>query len=320
MPDQLLTVTVSPHIHSGETVKSIMRDVIIALIPMLAASVYFFGMQALTVTAVCVAACIASEAVMQKLMCRKITVSDGSALITGLLLGFCMPASSPWWLCVVGGVLAIVVGKQLFGGLGYNPFNPALVARGVLLVSWPVRMTTWPVPQPGLGLSIKALGCAAQGVTGATPLAEGLQTMPTYLHLFLGNVGGSLGETCKAAILIGAIYLLIRRHICWRIPLTFIGTVALFSYLRGDDALYQVLAGGLFLGAFFMATDMVTSPMTGKGKLIFGIGCGLVTSLIRFYGGTPEGVCYSILFMNCLAPIIEKYTMPRKFGYVGKSE
>ncbi len=300
----MLTVTVSPHIHSGETIKSIMRDVIIALVPVLAAAVYYFGMQALTVTAVCVAACVASEAILQKLMGRRITVSDGSAVVTGLLLGFCMPVSSPWWLCVVGGVIAIVVGKQLFGGLGYNPFNPALVARGVLLVSWPVRMTTWIAPD---------------GITKATPLAEGLEIIPSYMNLFLGNVGGSLGETCKAAILLGAAYLLIRRHICWRIPLTFIGTVALFVFIRTGDgwqALYQILAGGLFLGAFFMATDMVTSPMTGKGKIIFGIGCGLVTSLIRFYGGTPEGVCYSILFMNCLTPILDRYTTPKKFGYV----
>ncbi len=312
----MLTVTVSPHIHSGETVRSIMRDVMIALVPALAASIYFFGLPALRVIIVCVTTCVIIEALIQALMQRTITVSDGSAIVTGLLLAFCLPSNSPRWLCVVGSAIAIIVGKQLYGGLGYNPFNPALVARGVLLVSWPVRMTSWPASQPGL--------MTPDAVTAATPLAENLTIAPSFMDLFVGGVGGSLGETCKIALLLGALYLLIRRHICWRIPVTFIGTVAVFSYMRGGsglsgDILYQILSGGLILGAFFMATDMVTCPLTNKGKLIFGIGSGLVTALIRFYGGNPEGVCFSILFMNCITPIIDRYTLPKKFGYVRKS-
>ncbi len=309
-----LTVTVSPHIHCGEMTSMVMKDVMIALIPVLAASVYFFGLAVFSVVFTCAAACVITEALIQKLMGRPITVTDGSAVVTGLLLGFCLPSNAPGWLCVVGAVIAIVIGKQLYGGLGYNPFNPALVARAVLLVSWPVRMTSWPVPSTGMLSS-----GGADAVTGATPLAAKIATMPiyaSYSDLFTGNVGGSLGETCKIAILLGAACLMIRKHICWRIPVTFIASVAILSYLKGDDALYQILAGGLFLGAFFMATDMVTGPLTGTGKLVFGTGCGIVTFLIRSYGGTPEGVCYSILIMNCITPLIDRYTMPRKFGYV----
>ncbi len=306
----------SPHIHSGDTVKSVMYDVVLALLPVLAASVYFFGMDAVGVIVVTVLSCIAFEALTQWVMGRRVTALDGSAMITGLLLAFSLPPASPWWMCVVGGGIAIVIGKQVYGGLGYNPFNPALVARCVLLVSWPVHMTHWIAPHPGSFFS------GPDVTTTATPLAHNLQVAPSYAALFIGNVGGSLGETCKPAILLGALYLVFRGRIRLHTPLAFVGTVALFVWLRGGegihgDVLYQVLAGGLLLGAFFKATDMVTTPLTGKGQILFGIGCGLITCMIRYYGGMPEGVSFAILLMNCLTPIIDRYTLPRKLGWKG---
>ncbi len=299
-----LIISVSPHIRVKEDTQSVMRDVIIALTLAMIASVYFFGWYALLISVVSVVVCILTEFVFQKLVKKKVAVGDLSAVVTGLLFAFVLPPSVPLWIVVIGAMVSIILGKQIFGGLGHNPFNPALVGRAVLVASWPVHMTTWIRP--------------FDAVTSASPLGivkEGLdQTLPSYLELFLGNRAGCLGETSVLALLIGAIYLLYRRQISWHIPLVYVGTVALMSVIFNRDPLFNILAGGLILGAFFMATDMVTTPITTKGKLIFGLGCGFFTALIRFTGGFPEGVCYSILIMNMFTPLIDRYTQPCRFG------
>jgi electron transport complex protein RnfD len=314
--DNLLIVSSSPHLHSDNSVSTAMRDVLIALTPALIASLYFFRFAAAKVILTCVFVAVISEVIAQKIMKKEVTVDDYSAVVTGLLLAFCLPATIPWWMAAVGAVVAIIIGKQLFGGLGNNIFNPALVGRAVLLASWPVAMTNWVNP--------------LDGVTTATPLGmlkEGTaEQLPSLGQLFIGNVGGSLGETCALALLLGAIYLLYKGHIDWRIPFSYLGTVfvltAIIGAFKGEGLwypLYHLLAGGLILGAFFMATDWVTSPLTKKGKLIFGLGCGLLTVVIRLQGGYPEGVCYSILLMNMVTPLIDRYTKPRVFGGVSKN-
>jgi len=301
---QRLIVSVSPHIRAKEDVKAIMFDVILALCPALVACVIFFGWRALVIVSVSIFFSVASEFVWQKLWAKKITVGDLSPVVTGMLLAFLLPPSSPLWMVAIGAFVAIILGKQIFGGLGYNPFNPALVARAVLVASWPVYMTTWTRP--------------FDGVTTASPLGivkmELEQKLPTYLEMFLGNRAGCLGEISILALLIGAGYLLCRKQITWHIPISYIGVVGLGCFLLKRDPLFNIMAGGLILGAFFMATDMVTSPLTREGKLLFGAGCGLLTVLIRFTGGFPEGVCYSILIMNMLTPIIDNITELKVFG------
>ncbi|MDD5131860.1 MAG: RnfABCDGE type electron transport complex subunit D [bacterium] len=299
-------VSTSPHLKNTETISIVMRDVLIALAPASLAAVYFFGLPALWLMLVSMVSAIAAEFISAKIMKREVTVSDGSAAITGLLLAMVCPPGIPLWMIAIGAAVAIILAKQVFGGLGYNPFNPALVGRAVLMASWPVAMTTWITP--------------FDAITTATPLAIAKfnlsQPLPSYWDLFLGNRAGSLGETSAAALLLGAAYLLYKKQISWHIPVSFIAAVGLLSGIMGRDPLFNILAGGLILGAFFMATDMVTSPMTGKGKIIFGGGCGILTVLIRYKGGFPEGVCYSILIFNMLTPLIDKYTMPQKFGKV----
>ncbi|MCK4802477.1 RnfABCDGE type electron transport complex subunit D, partial [bacterium] len=294
----------SPHIRAREDVRAIMSDVIFALSPALVASIIFFGWRALLIVSVSIFFSVASEFFWQKLWRKKITVGDLSSVVTGMLLAFVLPPSSPLWMVAIGAFVAITLGKQIFGGLGYNPFNPALVARAVLLASWPVYMTTWTRP--------------FDGVTTASPLGivkmELDQRLPSYLEMFLGNRAGCLGEISVLALLLGVAYLLYKKQITWHIPVSFIGTVGLVCLLFNRDPLFNIMAGGLILGAFFMATDLVTSPLTKKGKLVFGVGCGLLTVLIRFTGGFPEGVCYSILIMNMLTPIIDKITEPKVFG------
>jgi len=303
-------VSTSPHIRIDEDTSGIMRAVNMSLLPTLIASAYIFGWRVLLVVALSVFSCIVSEVISQKLLGKKITVRDGSAAVTGILFAFTLPPQVPLWMVVIGAVIAIFLVKQLFGGLGYNIFNPALAARAVLLSSWPTCMTGWTSPV----LSF----CGADAITSASPLnivkMHLAQPLPSYWSLFIGNVPGSIGETCKLTLLIGAAILLIKNIIDWRIPVSFIGVVALLSILFKRDPVFEILSGGLILGAFFMATDMVTAPTTRKGKIIFGAGCGAITSLIRVYGGFPEGVCYSILFMNCLTPLIDKYVRPRRFG------
>ena len=319
LPDATkLVVSNSPHIRGGETISKIMVQVLIALLPAAIAAVWFFGLAALEVMVLCTVGCMAVE-VLWKKAAKQPTDSwkDGSAALTGLLLAMNLSAGAPWWICILGSLLAIGLGKQLFGGLGYNPFNPALVARVALLVGFPKLMTEWIAPQPGKWF----VSCDA--MTGATPLGAQGKAVASISDLFYGNVGGCLGETSALALLIGGAFLLARGLIKWQIPASFIGTVALISGLAHHfnpeltpPALYHVLAGGLMIGAFFMATDMVTSPMTANGALIFGFGCGVITSVIRIWGGYPEGVSFSILFMNALTPLIDRYTIGKPFGYI----
>lgn len=302
-----LISNVSPHFSGKRTTQNIMLDVIIALVPAAIASVVIFGLRALLVIAVCVASCVASEFLFEKLCKRDNTIVDLSAVVTGMLLAFNLPVSIPIWQAVIGSVAAIIVVKQLFGGIGQNFANPAITARIIMLVAFAGSMSNWTKPV-GLNLSSND----ADVVSSATPLAAAAkgqtEFMPDYLTLFLGNHAGCLGETCAAAILIGGLYLLFRGVISWHTPVAFIATVALMSLVCGKDVLYQLLSGGLLLGAFFMATDYATTPSTKWGKIVFGIGCGLVTILIRFWGNLPEGVSYSILLMNILTPYISKLT------------
>ena len=323
MPDAAqLVISNSPHIHSGETISKIMIQVLLALMPAAIAAVWFFGLDALRVIVLCTVGCIAVETLWHKAAQKPINSwKDGSAALTGLLLALNLSASVPWWICILGSLLAIGLGKQLFGGLGYNPFNPALVARTGLLIGFPQIMTSWVAPHPG------SVWLACDAMTGATPLAltaAEIAQKPNILRdLFFGNVGGCLGETSALALLIGGAFLILRKIIKWQVPAAFIGTVALITgivhYFHPELTpvpLYHVLAGGLMLGAFFMATDMVTSPVTVNGAVVFGIGCGIITSVIRIWGSYPEGVSFSILFMNALTPFIDRFTIGKPFGYV----
>ena len=316
MENSRFLVSSSPHIRSSESTKRIMMDVAIALLPALFSGIWFFGLKALWITLVAVGFAVASEAVMQKIMKRPITINDYSAVVTGILIAFNVPATLPLWIVAIGAIFAIAIVKQCFGGVGHNFINPALAARAMLLASWPVDMTKWVSP-------------GADAVSTATPLAilKGAeatnQVLPNIMNLFVGNVGGCIGETSALALLIGGLYLIYRRVISARIPVTYIVTVGVFAFLFSGFDLsyvpYHIFAGGLFLGAIFMATDYSSSPMTAKGQIIFAIGCGFLTSVIRFFGGYPEGVSYSILLMNIATPLIDRFTLPRKFGEVKKS-
>ena len=312
MPDKKLTVSASPHVRSAQTVSGIMLNVIIALIPALAASVWLFGLRVLLVCAVTVSVSVLSEYIARKVMKRHNTIGDLSAVVTGLILAFNLPVSIPLWMAAIGSVIAIVVAKQFFGGIGQNFVNPAIAGRIILMVSFPTAMTTWTAP-----FAYKS----TQGtITTATPLAAEESELPSLLEMFLGMRGGSLGETCAAALIIGGLYLIIRKIISPSIPLSFIGTVAVIMLIAGKGDLsfvaYQLLSGGLMLGAFFMATDYATSPINFKGKIIFGIGCGIITSMIRLFGSLPEGVSFAIILMNILVPHIENLTTPKPFGTV----
>ncbi len=313
-----LISSVSPHFSGKRTTQNIMLDVIIALMPAAAASVWIFGLRSLVVIATCVATCVAAEFLFEKLCRRDVTVCDLSAVVTGMLLAFNLPVSIPVWQAVVGSVAAIIVVKQLFGGIGQNFANPAITARIIMLVAFAGSMSNWSKP-----VNWQSSVYGADAVSGATPLAaagKGLaKEMPSYLDLFLGRHPGCLGETCAIALILGGLYLLVRGVISWHTPAAFIATVAIMSLICGKDVLYQLLSGGLLLGAFFMATDYSTTPPTKLGKLIFGVGCGLVTILIRFWGNLPEGVSYSILLMNLLTPYISRLTRSKPLtGGAGK--
>lgn len=297
MDEHNLLVSPAPHFRKKRNTRSIMLDVVIALTPALIASVVLFGWRALLVVSVCVLTCIASELLFELLCKRPLTIGDLSAVVTGMLLGFNLPHNIPIWQAVFGSVVAIVVVKQLFGGIGKNFANPAITARIVMMVSFATSMTNY---------------TSVDGVSSATPLSQ--LGSNNILDLFLGNRQGSLGEVCSLAIVIGGVYLLCRRVITWHIPVAFVGTVALFGAIAGHNALEYILCGGVLLGAFFMATDYSTSPHTSLGKIIFGIGCGLITFVIREFGGYPEGVSFAILLMNIVAPYISMLTRKRPFG------
>lgn len=319
--EKLFLVTPPPHLHGGESIPRVMWTVVLALLPALAASIIFFGVKALQLELVAIAAAVFTEAAIQKLRGVPVTVTDGSAIITGLLLAFNLPVGVPLWMAAVGAVFAIAVVKHAFGGLGHNIFNPALAGRVFIMHSWLTDMTTWSPPSTALYARIDAL-------TYATPLGAAKEAMVEWLpkqvggwNMFWGNIGGCIGETSAFALLIGGLFLLIRGYIRWQTPVTFIGTVVFFSWLLPPKMgviplhpVHHLLGGGLLLGAIFMATDMVTTPVTGRGRLIFGLGCGLITIIIRLYGGFPEGVSYSILIMNAFTPLIDKFTRPRIFG------
>ncbi|HHV18490.1 MAG TPA: RnfABCDGE type electron transport complex subunit D [Thermoanaerobacterales bacterium] len=304
MDEYRLITTSSPHLHSGESISRIMFSVAIALLLPTFAGIYFFGFRALSLVIITSLAAVLTEAIFQKLRNKPITIADGSALVTGMLLALNLPPGLPYWMAVVGAVVAISLGKQIYGGLGANPFNPALIGRVFLMITFTTPMTTWINP--------------IDGMTGATPLSlmkmEGIST--DYTKLLLGNSGGSLGETSALLIIIGGLYLIYKGYVDWTIPASYLGSVALFVAILGQDPVFHLLSGGLMLGAFFMATDMVTTPLSKFGKVIFGIGAGVFTVLIRVYGGYPEGVSFSILLMNAFTPLINRFTVPKIYGEV----
>jgi len=316
--NRLLIMDSSPQGRVVESTRRIMYTVSLTLVPALAVSVWIFGWDALRVIVLSSLFCVATEALIARFASYKIDYMDGSALLTGILLAMNLPANSPWWIIFIGSLVAIVIGKQVFGGLGQNIFNPALVARVFLLISFPVELTSWPVP-----------GQKVDAATGATPLGilktEGVGALAdtNLADLAMGNMGGSLGEISAIALLIGAAYMIYKRYITWEVPILFIGTVFVFAGIfwlidptQYASPAFHVLTGGVFLGAFYMATDMVTSPLTYKGKLIFGFGCGFFTIVIRIFGSYPEGVSFAILLMNAMVPLLDKYLPDKKFGMV----
>ncbi len=313
----------SPHIHSGDSISRKMWDVIIALIPALLVSLYFFGLGSLLITSVSIASCVLFEYLIGRfLLKRESSLRDGSAILTGLLLAFNLPSNLPLWIVVIGALVAIGMAKMSFGGLGNNIFNPALVGRVFLLISFPQQMTSWPLPK---AFSLQYLDAE----TGATPLSiiksGRFDRLPDVLDMFIGNTGGSLGEIAAAALILGGIFLLIRKVISWHIPVSILLTVYIFTAILRianpevyADPLSHLLTGGLMLGAIFMATDYVTSPMVKKGQVIYGVGIGIITVCIRVFGSYPEGVSFAILMMNGVTPLINAYCKPKRFGEVKK--
>lgn len=328
MSDQPIIVSASPHVHSDRTSKKLMYDVVIALIPAFLVSLYVFGLQALLVTGVAVVSCLLIEYLIQRYLLKvPVAIGDGSALITGLLLAFNLPAGLPVWMVVVGSLVAIGIAKLSFGGLGYNIFNPALVGRVFLLVSFPVQMTLWPTAVENNTTLVDAvtgattLGLIKEGVQFGQTITELSPQIPSVGNMFLGLTGGSLGEMSALALLLGGLYLIYRKVISWHIPVALLGTMALmtgiFWYLDPEhyaNPLIHLLSGGALLGAFFMATDLVTSPVTKKGMVVFAIGIGVITVVIRLFGSYPEGISFAILIMNAFVPLINSYFKPRRFG------
>jgi electron transport complex protein RnfD len=326
--DNLFTVSPSPHVSTPQSVKRLMYGVVLSLVPAFLVSVYLFGAGALVVTLVSIVSCVLFEWAIQKFILKTgIRITDGSALVTGMLLAFNLPSNLPWWMIVIGALFAIGVGKMTYGGLGNNPFNPALVGRVFLLISFPVQMTSWPLP---LASRLQY----TDAVTGATPLGmlkeavrngeavpEMMKQLPDHMQLFLGQMGGSLGEVSAVALLLGFAWLLYKKIITWHIPVFMVGTVYIFTGIlwfidpsKNASPLFHILTGGLLLGAIYMATDLVTSPMTKPGMILFAVGIGIITVVIRVFGAYPEGVSFAILIMNAFVPLINKYIKPARFG------
>jgi len=331
-----LVITSSPHVHDTESVTKIMWIVNLTLLPAAIFSVINFGIPALITMLICIIGSVACEAAIQYWQKKEITVSDGSAVLTGLLLAMCLPAGIAWYVPLIGSVAAIAIAKHTMGGLGHNVFNPAHIGRAFIMASYPVAMTTWAVSRIGKNAdfsdAMSKIG-SLDAVTSATPLGilkqQGYQALvdsfggqaAMYKALLIGNTGGSLGETSAILLILGGLVLIIKKYIKWQVPVVMIGTVGILTWIFGNkaalftgDPILHMLSGGLIIGAFFMATDMVTTPITTKGQIIFAAGAGIITVLIRLYGGYPEGVCYSILLMNALTPLIDRYIFPVKFG------
>lgn len=315
MSELKFNVSTAPHVRTNETTTSIMRHVLIALFPTILAGTYFFGFRSLIIAAICVVSCVAFEYLYQRIMKRSVTIGDLSAAVTGLLLALTLPVTAPWWLCIIGSAVAILLAKQLFGGIGDNFLNPALTARAVLLASWPARMSGTAFVNPNYLGSIDSL-------SSATPLAYGakLSGGTSMLDLLIGKIPGTIGEVCKIAILIGFVYLLVMHVISWHVPVIIVLSTGLFTWLFSgggiETPLIAMLQGGILFGAVFMATDYSTCPMTAQGQVIFAFGIGLLTAVIRCFAGYPEGVTYAILFMNIVTPLLDKYIKPRIYGEV----
>lgn len=310
----ILKMGPSPHIRTSETVEKVMYDVVIALVPAFLVAVYVFGMRAVVVTAVSIISCMATEYVCQKIMKQESSVLDGSAILTGILFSFVIPVIMPLPYVIIGSIVSIGLGKMVFGGLGHNVFNPALVGRAFVQASWPVAITTFALDGKGGATVLDAM---KRGISLDNSL---IATGNPYVQAFIGKMGGCIGEVSALALLIGGVYLIYKKQIDWKVPVIIIGTVFVLTWAMGGDPVMHILSGGLFLGAFFMATDMVTSPYTTKGKIIFAFFLGLLISLIRMKGGYPEGVAYSILIMNGFVPLINRYTKTKKFGEVKANE
>ncbi len=323
-----LIISGSPHVQTDESVKKIMYGVVLSLVPAMLVSFYFFGLAAILITLTAVVSCMAFEFVIQKYLIKgPLTILDGSAIITGILLAFNVPSSLPLWMVVIGSAVAIGMGKMTFGGLGKNPFNPALVGRVFLMISFPVEMTNWPKPTAfstqltDVVTGPTPLAVMKEGVSQGEHVADILPEVPGYVNLLLGNMGGSIGEISALAIILGGLYMLVRKIITWQIPAAYLGSVVVFSGVfwlidptQYVDPLFHLITGGLMLGAIYMATDMVTSPMSHRGQLVFGIGCGVLTMVIRLFGAYPEGVSFAILIMNAFVPLINKGFKPKRFG------
>ena len=323
-----LTISGSPHVHGEDSTKNIMHGVVLAMMPALLVSFYYFGLDAARVTLVSVVACLGVEWLIQKYLIKgETTIHDGSALVTGILLAFNVPSNLSCGIIIIGAIAAIGIGKMSFGGLGKNPFNPALVGRVFLLISFPAQMTSWPVPAGVDGVTgATALGMIKEGLKNGEPMADLMAKAPDYAQALLGNMGGSLGEVSALALLLGAAYMLFKKIITWEIPVAFLGAVLVFTgilhlidpnqYIHPG---YHLLTGGMMLGVFFMATDMVSSPMNRKAQLVFGAGCGIITVIIRVWGAYPEGVSFAILIMNAVTPLLNKAFKPKRFGAPAKS-
>jgi len=310
-----LRLSSAPHILSSDTTRRRMSDVMVALLPVSIVGIYLFGLHSLWIMLASIASAVAAEYIWQICTGKRVTITDMSAAVTGLLVGLNMPSSAPLWLPVIGSAFGIIVVKQVFGGIGHNFLNPALAARAMLLTSWPARMTTFYLPERLIQIGADSSASFGDAVTSATPLVK---SGTALYDLLMGNIPGAIGEVCKIAILLGFVYLLIRRTIDFQIPVLFVGTVALMSFMMGKDPLVAILSGGVLFGAVFMATDYVTRPMLIPGQLVFAVGAGVIVVLIREFGGYPEGVTYAILLMNVITPLLDKFVKRRVYGEVKK--